>query len=204
MRVGYDRGEVTHMKTRRAFAVWLTLPAIAFAAGAGFLVTKAALSHVGPTSEPNRDRALLQAKMLLNELQDSRWDASRVSPKLLRLPEQDFVSSAKGRRPERNSFAIELQPEYDEVAFTCDTFVDRRLDTVKGVEGKLVTSGYYIVGWKDGHVSTVDVHDVRLFELPGKPGVKIAVFPGMSEYSASLQAFPGTERSIATVNGIGG
>ncbi len=131
-----------------------------------------------------------QARRLLAELRDADWNPRGVDQSLLRLPEQDHAKSWVDRDPARPSFLTDsFHPQYEEVAFYCDTFVEKKLTVVKGREGDLAMTGFFIVAWKDGRVNTVDIAEARLFPLPNENKVWIIVFPGMDEYDAGLKQY---------------
>jgi hypothetical protein len=158
----------------------------------GFFITSTVIARSHPTSGAGGvDNAMEQARRLMTELQARDFDPQSVGMELLRLPEQDFVSIKSRRAPESRSFVIPVRnSEYDEVAFICDTFVLWNTRYVRGAEAVSLTTGFYIVGWKNGAINTYDVRDVRLYQLPDRTSM-IPVFPGMDEYSTELRPYPG-------------
>jgi hypothetical protein len=172
------------------FANWRTLAFGAAALAVGFGATKAALVKADPPARKGGvDNAMLQARRLMTELQSTGWDNYFVDKDLRRLPEQDFAAIPSRRAPEADSFVIARTfDEYDEIAFTCDTFVERPPSGSGGV------SGFFIVGWKTGAINTYDVSDVRMYQLQDRDAL-IFVFPGMDEYSPDLPPMFGYQAS---------
>ncbi|HXH61086.1 MAG TPA: hypothetical protein VNI20_06980 [Fimbriimonadaceae bacterium] len=175
---------------------WPTVALCLIVAASAFVLTGFVTRRVANVPRGGgRDNAMLQARMIYDQLHDANWDPAAVNPTLLRLPEQDYKSSALERAPYTDSFAIRFHdaiPQYDELALLSSTFVNTTLtDDPSASEGRrATTTGYFIVGFKDGHVVTVDVTDARLFEY--KPGKWVPVFPGMDEYDPGLRKYPGT------------
>jgi hypothetical protein len=178
------------MKKSAGFAPWRT-PALVFVTlAAGFALTRIVTSHLDGTPAPKRggvDNALRQAYELNVALMDANWNPLQLDHALLRLPEDDS-----------DSFAVPRNlPLYDEVSFFCHTFVRTKVTIAKGMEGRGSTTGFFIVGWKDGRVGTVNVNDVRLVAKEHGAGWHI-VFPGMDEYAEGLKRYPGTKTVQAT------
>lgn len=136
---------------------------------------------------------MLQARWLMTELKEADWNPREVNKELLRLPEQDHVDLPNQRASGMPSFVTDkTHKEYDELAFYSNTFVKQSpLKLVPGKEGEVTVNGFFIVGWKDGRIETVDVADARLYPLPGEHHVWVVVFPGMDEYSTRLKQLPG-------------
>jgi len=173
------------MKKTAGFVSWRT-PAILFVTlAAGFALTRTVTSHLDESLAPKKggiDNALNQAYELNVALMAANWNPLQLDHSLLRLPEDDI-----------SSFAVPYnRPLYDEVSFFCSTFVSTKVTIVKGEEGRGTRTGFYIVGWKDGRVTTVNVKDVRLLPKENESGWAI-VFPGMDEYDDGLKAMPGTK-----------
>jgi hypothetical protein len=183
------------MKTNLGFTTWRTVALLALTAGFGFALTRTAM--LVAKREPDLktggiDNAMEQARRLLNELRNVEWNPRDVDQALLRLPEQDFVDLPTQRVPDMPSFITDkVHRQYDELAFFSNTFVRQSAQIVPGQEAEVTVTGFFIVGWKDGRVNTVDVADVRLFPLPNQDQVWIWVFPGMDEYASGLMKMPG-------------
>jgi hypothetical protein len=182
------------MRTTSAFVQWRLLGFAALTLVAGFAATKTLMVGREPAAKKGGvDNALVQARALMTELQNTGWDRIDVDRDLMRLPEQDYASLPSRRSPSSDSFVLPrgFFEEYEDIAFICDTFVRQETQVVQGQEGRMQTTGFYIVGWKTGAINTYDVSDVRLYPLPGQPNRKISVFPGMAEWRADLQRHPG-------------
>jgi hypothetical protein len=175
------------MKKTAGFVSWRTPAIVLVTLAAGFAMTRIVTSHVDDSLSPKRggvDNALNQAYELNVALMDANWNPLQLDHALLRLPEDDS-----------DSFAIPYnRPLYEEVSFFCNTFVTTKVTIVKGEEGRSSTTGFWIVGWKDGRVTTVNVKDVRLLPYEHESGWAI-VFPGMDEYDEGLEPHPGTRPS---------
>lgn len=197
------------MRNTTGFTSFRTLAVTLAIVAVGFAVTRIATSAAKTPSSPKNggiDNAMQQARKLMAELSEANWNPREVDQSLLRLPEQDYAQNRMDRLPQRDSFIIPSKfQQYDEVAFYCDTFISRKREIVKGREAELTVTGFFIVGWKDGVINTVDVADVRLVPLPGVDNTWFHVFPGMNEYDAGLKYMSGTRgaRAANTTNGDG-
>ena len=179
------------MKTNKGFTTWKTTAIVALAAMAGYGITCSitALAASPPVSKGGIDDAMDQARQLLVELRNADWNRDAVDPDLLMLPEQATVGAWQNL-PGADSFVVDQRhAQYEEVAFYSMTFVDKSFVVVPGQEHVVTTTGFFIVGWKDGRVETVDVSDVRMFSLGGVDNPRIPVFPGMDEYDSNLEPF---------------
>jgi hypothetical protein len=169
------------MKKTAGFVSWRTPAIVLVTLVAGFALTHTVTSHVDDSLAPKKggiDNALNQAYELNVALMDANWNPYKVDHSLLRLPED-----------ETSSFAVPTKLAlYDEVSFFSTTFISRKVTIVKGEEGRSSTTGFFIVGWKDGRVTTVNVKDVRLLPKEDETGW-FFVFPGMDEYHEGLEPF---------------
>ncbi|MEX2242280.1 MAG: hypothetical protein WD716_00390 [Fimbriimonadaceae bacterium] len=175
------------MKRTAGFVSWRTPALVLVTLAAGFALTRTVTSHLDGSLAPKKggvDNALNQAYNLNVALMGANWDPLQLDHSLLRLPEDDS-----------DSFAVPTKLAlYDEVSFFCSTFVTTKVTIAKGEEGRGTTTGFFIVGWKDGRVTTVNVKDVRLLPKGNEPGW-FFVFPGMDEYDEGLKLHPGTKSS---------
>lgn len=194
------------MSNTSGFTSIRTLAIVLGTVAVGYVLTKSATSVAKAPSAPKAaglDNAMQQAKRLLSELRDADWNPCEVDQALLRLPEQDTAQNVADRRPGQTSFAVPQHTSvYDEVALMSNTFVQKNLKIVKGVEGTMEITGYWIVGWKDGRVTAVDVADVRYVPNPEEENSWLYVFPGMDEYDSALTALPGTRKDQAVKNPV--
>jgi hypothetical protein len=134
----------------------------------------------------NVDAALKQTHDLVLALRQVDGDPFKVPKELGRLPDAIYASDPGKRDIHTGSFAYaKLRAEPDaisqsDVSVYSDIYVHSDPAYYKGDRVQFNPSGFYIVGWKDGRVSTVAVDDVRVVAT-GRHGT-VPVFPGMKEY----------------------
>lgn len=129
--------------------------------------------------------AVEQTRFLVEELRTNDWDPMKVDHDLFRLPDQMYAENPRQRGRWAYAFYHTKQEPYlDDVVVFTDIYARKNLRVAKGKEATMSPEGYFIVGWRDGRVTTVPASEVRLYPF-GE--AELFVFPGMSEYRADLR-----------------
>ncbi len=150
-----------------------------------------------PLEVGNPDVTMAQARTLLAAYRSAGWDDMKVDQRLFRVPDQALDPTDYRRTPGQRTFCVQKGiPEYSEIAFMTDLYVDLHFKPVRGKEATTSPEGFFIVAWKNGTVEKVPVDRVRMYATihprTNEP-VKVVVFPGMDEYRIDLPKFPGVK-----------
>jgi hypothetical protein len=147
------------------------------------------------TKYGNPQASIEQSYKLLSVLKTVDWDPWKAPRELLYLPDRRFSERESVRSGKELSFSFpnlgsKDHPETEPVAFVADLYVRENPAAYNGDKIQTDTAGFYIVGWKDGRVTTVPVKDVRVIV---KDGYYIASYPGMPGYDANGMKLPSIE-----------
>jgi hypothetical protein len=130
--------------------------------------------------------AMRQAGDLAQALAQVGFDATKVDPKLLRLPDQEFDQDVQARAQGVPSFCVPIDAIYDQVACYTTLYSQVILEPSPGNEAKGRHTGFVIVAWKNGKVEKIGVESIRLMPRPGHDNQFLYVWPGLSVYSTDL------------------
>lgn len=134
-----------------------------------------------------------QCHKLYVALKEKNWNYREVDSSLFKLPSQS--SHEDDDKKFSNSFVFcgsaKNPGPYTDVAFFSDLYVRKNISYAKGNKWNARPSGFYIVQWKNGVLSLVDIHDVRM--LPIKVNGRrsfLVTFPGMASYNRNNPKLP--------------
>ncbi len=150
------------------------------------------------------EQALNQSRELLIALRKVNWDVNRVPDSLKFLPDASMAEDEMVRKRRAYSFTFpcaspEPNPLSEQVAFTSAVYSRLSPVVYRGDRVKTHPTGFYIVGWKHGEVTTVPVDDVRVLKLQDQHAW-VPLYPGMKEYDPSAMKLPWIEFANSGAN----
>ena len=145
--------------------------------------------------------SLQRSQALLDALKKVDYDPWKVPKSMLHLPDEAMSESRKqfGMTENQSSVAfpglassLEARESAKEIVFSNDLYVRHNAKAYNGDIVKTDATGFVIVGWKNGKVTTVPIEDVRLAILPRNQGF-MQVYPGMAAYDRNGLRVPAIE-----------
>jgi len=158
------------------------------------MIAKAQNQEPDALRDGNPDQTEVAAKNLLTELKNNGWDPWKVEFAKFRVSDQNMSQNPRLRGPEANTFiahGIDQSVYGGQVAFWTDLYTRVNKNVAPGHEADVSSEGFYIVGWKDGHVSRVPVAELR-YQKTTYQGNDAAsfIFPGMTQYANAHTSWP--------------
>lgn len=134
------------------------------------------------TSAGNPEAAMEHSHKLLAMLRDVNWNYLRTPVAMWFLPDRQFAEKETFRSNQTASYGFPRpdDPDWAEVAFTCDIYLRQNTSQYSGQGSRSRPSGFVIVGWKNGSVTQVRPQDIRLANT--SRGRNVWVYPGMRIY----------------------
>jgi hypothetical protein len=134
----------------------------------------------------NSDDAVKRGSVLISELSKNSWNPFKIKKYYLELPDQSMSDVSEVRKSDVSAWCIVPldDPAISEVAIYTDLYVRRNLKVYKGDVGTANPEGFYIVGFRDGHIDKVPLSDVRIAVIKGQG--RVMVFPGTKFYNKNL------------------
>jgi hypothetical protein len=140
--------------------------------------------------EGNLTDAVERGHVLLAALEAANWDYHAIDQNLLLLPEQIHHENPSEREPWMWGFQPLTFEGRDELAFTSMLYTRQNVRVQPGIEASTEPEGHFIVGWKDGRVTTVPVSEARYYPITrAGEQVWVLVFAGMASYSTDLYQY---------------
>ena len=149
----------------------------------------------------NVEDALRRSRVLLAALEKVDYDPWKVPESLKHLPDENMSESRKrfGVKKDEVSFAmpglsssLEMREATKEIVFSNDNYVRHNAKAYNGDVVKTHATGFVIVGWKNGKVTTVPIEDVRVAVF-SKSHSFTEVYPGMKAYDPNGLHIPAIE-----------
>lgn len=160
-----------------------------------FSADKSHPSALDAVKRGNPQQAVEQSRQLLAALREVNWDFFKVPRTLKQLPDRMLSEDEILRGPTASSFTWphdgQLRPSA-EIAFYSRLYARDNPKPHRNDGMRFSPSGFYIVGWKRGDVTTVPVEDIRVRAYPNHQGYEL-LFPGQNEYDPNLLKIPTLE-----------
>jgi|GEM_PF-5977922 len=180
------------MKLKLIICLIGILAGIGFASAWSFARNADLIKHQdgGILANGNPVEAERRLGLLMTHLKAVNFDWSQISLEEQILPDQIY-SDQKWIKSLASPTLDKCRHEVyrDQVVFTTSLYTESKFTYLGGDSGKVDKKGFYLVGWKDGHINRVSIHDVRWYPTTtddGKTQIWISVFPGMSSYSKGI------------------
>lgn len=178
------------IRGRLALCLMLAIPVVVVTVVLVTLQPRVALAQSAPTdseilTKGDPEAAIRQLHQLWNALKAQDFER-KITPQIFALLDlqDESLSPKRSYRSERTvSVTLPVVPEYGDVLFFTDLYVDPRVKRGPGDLAIPSPAGFFIVGWRDGRIEKVPIEDIRMLSLGGK---QIYCFPGMPQYREDL------------------